>query len=75
MAELLSREEIMEKQRSRITWLKEGDRNTQMFQAASKERAKSNRISALKDAGGNIITDQNGLEEIAVNFYKDLFSA
>ena len=54
-----------------------------MFQAASKERAieflvankKSNRISALKDAGGNIITDQNGLEEIAVNFYKDLFSA
>ena len=33
------------------------------------------RISALKDACGNIITDQNGLEEIAVNFYKDLFSA
>ena len=47
ISELLAREEIMEKQRSRITWLKDGDRNTKMFQAKAKERARCNKISAL----------------------------
>jgi hypothetical protein len=42
ISELLAREEMMEKQRSRITWLKEGDRNTKLFQAKSKERTKTN---------------------------------
>jgi len=31
ISELLTREEIMEKQRARIEWLKEGDRNTAFF--------------------------------------------
>jgi len=31
ISELLAREEIMEKQRARTTWLKEGDRNTKFF--------------------------------------------
>jgi len=44
ISELLAREEIMEKQRSRIAWLKDGDRNTKLFQAKAKERAKTNQI-------------------------------
>lgn len=39
MSELLTREEIMYKQRSRIDWLKEGGRNTSFFHARSRERA------------------------------------
>lgn len=37
ISELLSREEVMEKQRSHLDWLKDGDRNTSLFQAKSKE--------------------------------------
>jgi hypothetical protein len=42
ISKLLAGEETMEKQRSWITWLKEGDRNTKLFQAKAKERAKVN---------------------------------
>ena len=48
LAEVLGREEAMEKQRSRVQWLHEGDRNTGFFQAKAKQRARSNKISALR---------------------------
>jgi hypothetical protein len=56
IAELLSREETMEKQRSRIEWLKEGDRNTAFFQTKSKERARTNRINALRLEDGAVVS-------------------
>jgi hypothetical protein len=40
LSELLSREEIMEKQRSRMDWPKDGDCNTTFFQAKAKAKAK-----------------------------------
>jgi len=63
IAELLAREEIMEKQRSRISWLKDGDRNTKLFQARAKERSKCNHISALRSADGVLVTDQKDIED------------
>lgn len=75
ISELLSREETMEKQRSRITWLKEGDRNTKFFQAKAKERTKVNRISGLRTPDGGMVTEQAQLESLATEFYSDLFTA
>ena len=65
-SELLSREECKEKQRSRIEWLKEGDRNTAFFQAKSKERAKTNRIMALRREDGSVMSIQEELEVMAI---------
>jgi hypothetical protein len=49
----------MEKQRLRITWLKEGDRNcnTKLFQAKSKERAKTHQIIGLRTTEGVLVTE------------------
>jgi hypothetical protein len=72
--ELLTREEIMEKQRARIDWLKEGDRNTAFFQAKSRERVRVNRISALKHEDGSIVSTQEAIETTAMDFYANLFT-
>lgn len=75
ISEMLSREEIMEKQRSRLDWLKDGDRNTAMFQAKSRARTKRNKIMALKRGDGSMATEQVEIEGIATDFYRQLFSA
>jgi len=73
--ELLSRDETMEKQRSGVNWLREGDRSTSFFQAKSKERAKTNQISLLKNNVGDVVTEQEELEKVAKDFYVNLFTA
>jgi hypothetical protein len=75
MSEILSREEVMEKQRSRIQWLKEGDRNTSFFQAKSRARVKRNKISALKRDDGSLAVAQEEIENIAIEYYTQLFTA
>jgi hypothetical protein len=46
--EILYREEVMRRQRSRIQWLKEGDQNTRFFHRKASGRASKNRIRKLK---------------------------
>jgi len=74
ISELLSREEMMEKQRSRVEWLREGDRNTSFFQAKSKERVFRNRISTLQRDDGSVTYDQQELVAVARDFYMELFA-
>jgi hypothetical protein len=63
---------MMEKQRSRIDWLHEGDRNTAFFQAKARQRTKTNKITGLKRPDGSVCTNQ---ESLAKNFYQQLFTA
>lgn len=75
LGEMLAREETMERQWSRIAWLKQGDHNTTFFQAKARARNRTNRIKMLKDEAGNEFTDQDDLERLACDFYQKLFAA
>ena len=75
MAEVLAREEEMEKQRSRVEWLQAGDQNTGCFHAKARQRARTNKIIALKHLDGSVCTNQDELEMMATSFYQNLFSA
>jgi len=75
ISELLSREEVMEKQRARMEWLKEGDRNTSFFQAKSRARAKRNRITSLCRDDGSVVVSQEDIEAMATEYYAQLFTA
>jgi hypothetical protein len=74
LSDVLAREEVMERQRSRIAWLREGDRNTEFFQAKAKARSRTNRIKQLTDEMGRVFTDQEDLERLACEFYQRLFT-
>jgi hypothetical protein len=75
ISELLSREETMEKQRARMEWLKYGDRNTSLFQAKSRARAKRNAIVSLRRDDDSVATSQEDIEAVATDFYSNLYSA
>lgn len=71
--ELLLREELMWRQRSRATYLREGDRNTKWFKQEATWRKKKNDITKLKDSTGVWIEDREGIQEMSQNFFMKLY--
>ena len=72
--ELLYKKELLWLQLSRISWLKEGDRNTKFFHSRSVWRARKNKIKKLKDDDGAWQTTPSVMELTATSFFKDLFT-
>jgi hypothetical protein len=60
--------------KSRVQWLKEGERNTKFFHRSMVHRRYINHITKLEDAQGNPILDHEGIETELISYYKDLLS-
>ncbi|XP_050211436.1 uncharacterized protein LOC126661625 [Mercurialis annua] len=71
--ELLAREEILWKQRSRADWLRDGDRNNKFFHRKASNRKKNNSIYRLKDDEGNW-QEGVGLQKVITDYFSNLFS-
>ncbi|XP_039169978.1 uncharacterized protein LOC120294110 [Eucalyptus grandis] len=66
LEKLWSQEEMYWGMRSRITWLKCGDRNTKFFHASTIQRRSRNRITLLKNAEEEWVNEEQSLKEMTV---------
>ncbi|XP_073357848.1 uncharacterized protein [Aegilops tauschii subsp. strangulata] len=75
LSELLHKEEILARQRSRADWLKAGDRNTGFFQACAAACKSINRIRSLQTADGEICETKEEIHAEVQQFYTGLYTA
>ncbi|XP_048490840.1 uncharacterized protein LOC125492429 [Beta vulgaris subsp. vulgaris] len=68
----MKRKELYWAQNSRITWLKEGDRNTKFFHATATNKKRKNTISSIK-VDGQDVSDPSQIKNEARKFFKNIF--
>ncbi|CAA7026594.1 unnamed protein product [Microthlaspi erraticum] len=71
---LAEAEERLFRQRSRVTWLKEGDMNTAYFHRIMKSRNSMNVIHFLEDEIGNRIESPQAIHAHCVDYFEGLLS-
>ena len=70
---MLLREEIMWRQCSRATYIREGDRNTKWIQGKATWRKKKNEITKLLDNAGVWKEDRKDIQEMMRQNYQNLY--
>ncbi|XP_038972451.1 uncharacterized protein LOC120104769 [Phoenix dactylifera] len=71
---LLRQQEIFWRQKSRIQWIREGDRNTSFFHQAVVIRRHRNRIRAIRDEAGQIVEDPDMIQRVLEGFFRARWS-
>ncbi|CAN1141833.1 hypothetical protein LINPERHAP2_LOCUS12709, partial [Linum perenne] len=75
LEKMLWQEQMLWLQKSRLQWLKDGDRNTKFFHLSTIMRRKSNQIKGLKLSDGSWIYGEAEMQEAAVKYFRELFAA
>ncbi|XP_024178720.1 uncharacterized protein LOC112184715 [Rosa chinensis] len=71
--ELLSLNETYWRQRSRIQWLRDGDRNTSFFHRRASNRRCRNRVKGLRNGQGQWTSQPIEVSDILINYYETIF--
>lgn len=72
---LSDQEEIHWKQRSRVTWLQHGDRNTRFFHISASQRKSNNFIRGLVNDRGEWCTDTHSLAATTFDYFGNIYSS
>lgn len=67
---MLKEEEVYWKQKSRIQWIQEGDKNTKFFHAHIVKRRGWNKILGLENAQGVWCPEPSQVDAIAVSYFQ-----
>ncbi|XP_059439185.1 uncharacterized protein LOC132171798 [Corylus avellana] len=70
----MEQEEVHWQQRSRVEWLRNGDKNTKFFHASANQRRNSNKIRLVHDMEGNPRESQEDIGKAFVEYFTTLFS-
>lgn len=68
--ERAKQEETLWRQKSRIKWLKDGERNTKFFHRTTIQRRMNNNISQIQNEQGEKIENQTGIESEFLTYFK-----
>ena len=63
----------MAPQRSRVPWLRAGDRNTAYFQAQARQRKRTNKIASLTRPDGSVCANEEEDKAEINAFYQALY--
>eukprot|EP00253_Pinus_taeda_P028344 PITA_28344 len=74
LEERRKQEEIMWRQKSRINWLHEGEMNTKCFHQVMIQNRQRNRIFSIKNAEGERVIEQGGIEKALVEYHKEILT-
>ena len=74
LRELLTKEEKLWQQRSKLHWLKEGDQNTRYFHGKASQRCRKNCIKHLKNQNGEWVEGDDQIAQLFIDYYSELFS-
>lgn len=75
LSEEYQNEEVFWLLKSRLTWLRAGDRNTKLFHAVTKNRRAQNIIKSLLDDEGKEWYADSDLGKVAEQYFRTLFSS
>ncbi|KAJ1432549.1 Reverse transcriptase zinc-binding domain [Sesbania bispinosa] len=75
ITQLWKQEEFYWGQRSRLKWLRWGDKNTKFFHSTTIQRRSRNRMVRVKDAQGNWVSGQEEIMKAAVNHFKGVYTS
>lgn len=66
-------EEVWWQQKSRVQWLREGDKNTSFFHAFTRKRRQQHRVSGLFDSADNWVEEPMQLESIVAEDFENIY--
>uniref|UniRef100_A0A7N2N012 Reverse transcriptase n=1 Tax=Quercus lobata TaxID=97700 RepID=A0A7N2N012_QUELO len=73
--DLLRKQEIFWAQRSRVSWLKHGDKNTKFFHSKASQRKRRNFIKGILNEDNTWVEEAGEVADVAINYFESMFTA